>query len=76
MMKISKNLKDADSTINVSATGLGSGGIFTITLSAATTKVTPKKYHYELVWYLSGGSGIYVLDQGEITIKEKIQDDV
>ena len=76
MLKQNISTKDSNALINVDATGLGSGGIFTITLTAANTKVQPKAYHYEIVWYLTGGTEHYVLDQDIVTVKSKLQNNI
>ena len=76
MLKQDVSTKDGNALINVDAASLGAGGIFTITLTAAKTKVAPKAYHYEIVWYLSGGTEHYVLDQDIVTVKSKLQDNI
>lgn len=78
MLKLDKDDLDADALIDVDAGGLGSGGIFTITLSSTVTTIEPKYYYYEIIWYLSGNAAIYLLDQSvdKLRVIEKYQDNV
>jgi len=75
MVKEKPNDTDADSIINVVATGLGLGGIFTITLTQVLTTITVRSYYYELLWIPSGTEN-YPLDSGIIIVKDKMQDNL
>ncbi len=75
IMKASKLDSDGDAVVDVDATGKGSGGIFTISLTPSITDDLPAMYYYEIVWHLSGGE-VYVLESDTVEVKDKVQDNV
>lgn len=75
IMKTAKSDSDASAKIDVDATGLGVGGTFIITLTPAITSDTPAKYFYDIIWHTAGGE-IYVLDSDQVTVLDKVQDNV
>lgn len=73
--KLNKSDTDAQAIIDVDATNLGAGGTWKITLTPSITTDTPATYWYELVWHTAGGE-IYVLEQGSLSVLDKVQDNV
>ena len=74
IMKSDKDDTDAEAVVDVDATGLGTGGVFTISITPALAIVTVGKYYYELIWHFSTGN--LVLDNGIIIVSNKNQDNV
>ncbi len=71
------NKADADPGVlqeNADVATDGANGVAVFLLTAALTEIEAAQYFYDVVWYVAGGGGEFVLDAGTVTIAERVSD--
>lgn len=75
LFKDTKETTDANAVIdeNADVATEGASGVAKFNLTPAITKVTPKRYYYEIRWVLAGVPD-YVLESKNVDILDRITD--
>ena len=70
-----RNMKDPDSSavINKNADVSAGNGRYDVNLTKEDTAINTGAYYYEIVWKRANGEE-YVLEQGRVTVKERVED--